>query len=141
MSGQICPTLLLFHPTVSWVIHRNLYKLHCAKYWRYWYSTNFWAENNEKKRNAARYGSFFYLFLKFFFGTMPKISFVRSFTSFNENSTANTQLAYDFLLHRRKLMMSIYHQLRASALYNFHSSELPTRNSTVAHWCKISIFV
>ena len=30
-----------------------------------------------------------------------------------------TQLAYDFLLHRRKLMMSIYHELRA--LYNFHS--------------------
>ena len=51
----------------------------------------------------------------------------------SDHSATNTQLAYDFLLHRRKLMMSIYHQLRASALYNFHSSELPTRNSTVAH--------
>ena len=30
---------------------------------------------------AGRYGSFFYLFLKFFFGTMPKISFVRSFSN------------------------------------------------------------
>ena len=45
----------------------------------------------------------------------------------SDHSATNTQLAYDFLLHRRKLMMSIYHQLRASALYNFHSSELPTR--------------
>ena len=35
------------------------------------------------------------------------------------NLAWNTQLAYDFLLHRRKLMMSIYHELRA--LYNFHS--------------------
>ena len=64
------------------------------------------------------------------FGTMPKISFVRSFTSFNENSTANTQLAYDFLLHRRKLMMSIYHELRA--LYNFHSTSRVFPLQTIA---------
>ena len=61
---------------------------------------------------------------------MPKISFVRSFTSFNENSTANTQLAYDFLLHRRKLMMSIYHELRA--LYNFHSTSRVFPLQTIA---------
>ena len=66
------------------------------------------------------------------FGTMPKISFVRSFTSFNENSTANTQLAYDFLLHRRKLMMSIYHELRA--LYNFHSTSRVFPLQTIARF-------
>ena len=49
---------------------------------------------------------------------MPKISYVRSFNNKRVEWTY-TQLAYDFLLHRRKLMMSIYHEVRA--LYNFHS--------------------
>ena len=48
------------------------------------------------------------------------------------NERTNTQLAYDFLLHRRKLMMSIYHELRA--LYNFHSTSRVFPLQTIARF-------
>ena len=48
----------------------------------------------------------------------------------SDHSATNTQLAYDFLLHRRKLMMSIYHELRA--LYNFHSTSRVFPLQTIA---------